>query len=189
MRALAGGGAGGPSLRTASRRQPFGRRARTRHGTGSIVASYDDTRGERAWAGRVGRGAAGRGEAEGSSKHRATSGEHMIRRLMRTSHDESARGGGRASRAQHAADVAKPPSALRRGGVSPEQLHVFENGRNYSTVITGADYCRAIMRWRKKDVDTCGEGERGSPDVHCKSETARLVSRIAIVACSTQGSI
>eukprot|EP00966_Prymnesium_polylepis_P082905 1920195-Prymnesium_polylepis.1 len=43
--------------------------------------------------GRVGRGAAGRGEAEGSSKHRVTSGEHMIRRLMRTSHDESAHGG------------------------------------------------------------------------------------------------
>jgi hypothetical protein len=148
MRAPAGGGTGGPPLRTASRRQPFGRRARTRHGTGSIVASYDDTRGERAWAGRVGRGAAGRGEAEGSSKQRATSGEHMIRRLMRTSHDESARGGGHASRAQHAADVAKPPSALRRGGVSPEQLHVCENGRNYSTVITGLDYCKAIAPFR-----------------------------------------
>eukprot|EP00966_Prymnesium_polylepis_P224423 5191112-Prymnesium_polylepis.1 len=32
----------------------------------------------------VGRGAAGRGEAESSSKHCATSGEHMIRHLMRT---------------------------------------------------------------------------------------------------------
>eukprot|EP00966_Prymnesium_polylepis_P315516 7290397-Prymnesium_polylepis.1 len=98
MRALAGGGAGGPPLGASN---SVGAPAR---GTGYIVASYDDTRGERAWAGRVGRRAAGRGEAEGSSKHCATSGEHMIRRLMRTSHDKSARGGGRASRAQHAAD-------------------------------------------------------------------------------------
>ena len=75
-------------------------------------------------------GAAGRREAEGSSKHCVTSGEHMIRRLMRTSHDESARA---------AADVRGPALSasrrgetaqrLRRGDVSPEQLHVFENGR------------------------------------------------------------
>eukprot|EP00966_Prymnesium_polylepis_P026409 609320-Prymnesium_polylepis.1 len=36
-----------------------------------------------------------------------------------------------------------PPAA--QGGVSPEQLRVFENDRNYSTVITGADYCKAIV--------------------------------------------
>ena len=54
----------------------------------------------------------------------------MIRRIMRTSHDESARA---------AADVRGPALSasrrgetaqrLRRGDVSPEQLHVFENGR------------------------------------------------------------
>eukprot|EP00966_Prymnesium_polylepis_P197382 4573954-Prymnesium_polylepis.1 len=76
----------------------------------------------------------------------------MIRRLMRTPVRESRR-----ERARRRTYVRGPALSARRRGetakrlrrgdhVSPEQLHVFENGRiNYSAVITGADYCRAII--------------------------------------------